>query len=137
VFKAHVQVGDYDPTDPQLRDVWGLIEDAQTPVVIHCGSGPAPGTHTGPEPISHLLREHPRLPLIIAHMGMPEYSDFLDLAERYPHVRLDTTMAFTDFTEATMPGVPPSFRTADRIVSASERNRGNGRKIREIQARVS
>ena len=34
-------------------------------------------------------------------------------------------------------GVPPTFRTADRIGSASERNRGVGRKIREIQARVS
>lgn len=124
VFKAHVQVGDYDPTDPQLRDVWGLIEDAQTPVVIHCGSGPAPGTHTGPEPISHLLREHPRLPLIIAHMGMPEYSDFLDLAERYPHVRLDTTMAFTDFTEATMP-FPKEHRSrlaglANKILHGSD-----------------
>ena len=34
-------------------------------------------------------------------------------------------------------GVPPTFRTADRIGSASERNRGVGTKIREIQARVS
>ena len=32
------------------------------PVVIHCGSGPAPGTHTGPRPIRALLRRHPRLP---------------------------------------------------------------------------
>ena len=34
------------------------------------------------------------------------------------------------------PGVPPTFRIADRIGSASERNRGVGTKIREIQARV-
>jgi hypothetical protein len=33
-------------------------------------------------------------------------------------------------------GVPPTFRIADRIGSASERNRGVGTKIREIQARV-
>ena len=36
-------------------------------------------------------------------MGMPEYADFLDLAERYDEVRLDTTMAFTDFTERFAP----------------------------------
>lgn len=32
-------------------------------------------------------------------MGMPEYTDFLDPAERYDEVRLDTTMVFTDFSE--------------------------------------
>jgi len=34
---------------------------------------------------------------------MPEYEDFLDLAERYGEVRLDTTMAFTDFSEGFAP----------------------------------
>jgi uncharacterized protein len=109
VFKAHVQVGRYDPTDPLLDDVWGLIEDARIPVVIHCGSGPQPGVHTGPEPIAEVLSRHPGLRLIVAHMGMPEYTDFLDLCERYEEVRLDTTMAFTPFIEETMP-----FPSADR-----------------------
>lgn len=39
----------------------------------------------------------------MAHMGMPEYADFLALAERYGEVRLDTTMAFTDFSERLAP----------------------------------
>ncbi|MHB9759946.1 amidohydrolase family protein [Streptomyces sp. BYX5S] len=103
VFKAHVQVGAYDPNDPLLDPVWGLLADAGTPIVTHCGSGPAPGKHTGPEPIARLLARHPRLPLVVAHMGMPEYTDFLALAERYGQVRLDTTMAFTDFVERQAP----------------------------------
>ncbi|MEU9026027.1 amidohydrolase family protein [Streptomyces sp. NPDC048383] len=98
VFKAHLQVGGYDPNDDRLEPVWGLLAEAGAPLVIHCGSGPVPGKHTGPEPIARLLARHPRLPLIVAHMGMPEYVDFLDLADRYPEVRLDTTMAFTDFS---------------------------------------
>ncbi|GES38568.1 hypothetical protein RAJCM14343_3833 [Rhodococcus aetherivorans] len=103
VFKSHIQVGDYDPNDPLLDPVWGLLEDAGVPIVIHCGSGPAPGTHTGPGPIAALLERFPRLALIVAHMGMPEYRQFLDLAEKYPRVHLDTTMAFTDFTQESMP----------------------------------
>ena len=99
VFKSHVQVGGYDPNDPLLDPVWGLLAEAGIPVVMHCGSGPAPGKHTGPEPIGRLLARHPRLRLVVAHMGMPEYAEFLALAERYAEVRLDTTMAFTDFTE--------------------------------------
>ncbi|WP_018529602.1 MULTISPECIES: amidohydrolase family protein [unclassified Streptomyces] len=103
VFKAHVQVGAYDPTDALLDPVWGVLAEAGVPVVTHCGSGPAPGKHTGPGPMERVLARHPRLRLIVAHMGMPEYTEFLDLAERYREVRLDTTMAFTDFVERQSP----------------------------------
>ncbi|MCZ4551629.1 amidohydrolase family protein [Gordonia rubripertincta] len=103
IFKSHIQVGNYDPTDPLLDGVWGAISDAAIPVVIHCGSGPAPGQFTGPQPITELLRKFPRLPLVIAHMGMPEYDEFLDLATTYDRVHLDTTMAFTDFAEEMAP----------------------------------
>ncbi|WP_459550241.1 amidohydrolase family protein [Nocardia sp. X0981] len=109
VFKAHIQVGAYDPRDPLLDPVWGVLTDAEIPTVIHCGSGPAPGAFTGPGPITEVLRRFPRLPLIVAHMGMPEYREFLDLAERYRRVHLDTTMAFTDFAEDDAP-----FPRADR-----------------------
>ena len=109
VFKAHVQVGAYDPNDPLLDPVWGLLAEAGIPVVTHCGSGPAPGLHTGPAPVARLLARHPRLRLVVAHLGMPEYAEFLALAETYPEVRLDTTMAFTDFTQ----GVSP-FPAAER-----------------------
>jgi uncharacterized protein len=103
VFKAHVQVGRYEPNDPLLDLVWGAIEDAGIPVVIHCGSGPAPGEHTGPGPIRLLLQRYPRLRLIIAHLGMPEYVDFMEVCENSFDVRLDTTMAFTPFVDELMP----------------------------------
>jgi uncharacterized protein len=106
VFKCHLQVGGYDPNDPLLGDVWGLLAESGMPVVTHCGSGPAPGAHTGPGPIAELLARHPRLRLIVAHLGMPEYREFLDLAERYDRVMLDTTMAFTRFAEAGAPFPP-------------------------------
>ncbi|NLG46082.1 amidohydrolase family protein [Gordonia sp. (in: high G+C Gram-positive bacteria)] len=103
IFKSHIQVGAYSPIDPLLDGVWGQIDDAQIPVVIHCGSGPAPGEFTGPDRIATLLDRFPRLPLIVAHMGMPEYAEFLDFAERFDNVRLDTTMSFTDFSEEGAP----------------------------------
>lgn len=124
VFKAHLQVGGYDPNDERLDRVWGLLAEARVPVVVHCGSGPVPGKYTGPEPVGRLLARHPRLPLIVAHLGMPEYIDFLDLAERYGEVRLDTTMAFTDFSERFAP-FPPEARgrladLGDRILLGSD-----------------
>lgn len=124
VFKAHIQVGDYEPNDPLLGKVWGAIEDAQVPVVIHCGSGPVPGTHTGAEPIRRLLRRFPRLPLIVAHLGMPEYGEFLDLCLTHDQVRLDTTMAFTAFSEESMPFPaelrPQLWAAGERILFGSD-----------------
>jgi predicted TIM-barrel fold metal-dependent hydrolase len=99
VFKVHVQVGDFDLVDPRLDDAWAIIADAGTPVVIHAGSGPVANTHTGPAPMRALLERHPALSVVVAHLGAPEYADFLDIAEDHERVFLDTTMAFTDFFE--------------------------------------
>lgn len=124
VFKAHVQVGDYDPTDPLLDAVWGVVAESGIPVVIHCGSGPQPGTHTGPDPIRAVLARHPGLRLVVAHMGMPEYGEFFDIAEAYPEVRLDTTMAFTPFVEESHPFPPADgprlLALGDRILFGSD-----------------
>ncbi len=109
IGKAHVQVGAYDPGDPLLDDVWGAIADAGVPVIVHCGSGPAPGEFTGPGFFEPVLQRHPTLTAVVAHMGLPEYEPFLAMAERYPNVHLDTTMAFTDFTEHAWP-FPPALR---------------------------
>ena len=103
VFKAHVQVGGYDPRDPLLRPVWQLLADSGVPVVVHCGHGPAPGRHTGADVFAEVLAAHPDLVAVIAHMGLPDYAAFLDLARRYPRVHLDTTMAFTAWSERSAP----------------------------------
>jgi predicted TIM-barrel fold metal-dependent hydrolase len=121
VFKCHLQVGGFDPNDPLLDQVWGLLAEAGVPAVTHCGSGPVPGAHTGPAPIARLLARHPRLRLVVAHLGMPEYTEFLGLAGRYEHVLLDTTMAFTAFAEAEAPfprGALP--RLADRVLLGTD-----------------
>lgn len=103
IGKVHLQVGDFDPREPQLRDVWGMLADAALPIVMHAGSGPVPGRHTGVEPVTGLLAEHPRLVLIVAHMGAPECEEFLRLVETHESVYLDTTMAFTDFVASMSP----------------------------------
>lgn len=124
IVKAHVQVGGYDPNDPLLDAVWTALEASAVPVVIHAGDGPVPGTHTGPDGIRTLLQRFPELTLIVAHMGMPDYADFLDLAERHPRVYLDTTMSFTAFTEASQPfpreRLPQLLELGDRILFGSD-----------------
>ncbi len=115
VFKAHVQVGAYDPRDPLLDGVWGQLADAQVPVVVHCGSGPrARAVHrsgavrrgAGPPPAA---RRGDRAP---GHAGVRRVPATSPAA--YDRVHLDTTMAFTDFTEALMPFPPELLPRARR-----------------------
>ncbi|WCI09075.1 amidohydrolase family protein [Arthrobacter sp. OVS8] len=104
VFKIHAQVGGFDLREPILDPVWGVLAEAGIPVVVHVGSGPVPRPgFTGPDKLEGVMRRHPRLTAVVAHLGAPEYGEFLDLAERYPRVHLDTTMVFTDFFEAAAP----------------------------------
>lgn len=119
VFKVHVQVGDFSVLDPQLREAWGLIAEAGVPVVIHCGNGPHPGRFTGPDPIRELVKRYPRLVLVIAHAGLPDYDEFAQLAANHANVYLDTTMVGTSFTEQFAPvpsHYPQTLRELDHKV---------------------
>ncbi len=125
VFKIHAQVGGFDLREPVLDPVWGLLADAGVPVVVHVGSGPVPRAgFTGPDKLEGVLRRHPELTAVVAHLGTPEYGEFLALAERYRRVHLDTTMAFTDFFEAVAPFpatlLPRLADLRDRVVLGSD-----------------
>lgn len=116
LVKAHVQVGGWDPRDRQLTPVWEALEATQVPVVIHCGDRPTPGTHTGTDPIAEVLRRHPELVLVIAHLGMGDYHGFADLAEAHDGVHLDTTMAATDYVQSRWPMPPGYVRRLEGLV---------------------
>jgi hypothetical protein len=138
VFKVHVQVGGFDPSDEVLDSAWGLLAEAGVPVVVHCGSGPLPGRHTGPGPIGEVLRRHPDLTAVIAHAGAPEYAEHLELARRYRRVRLDTTMVATPYLDRIAP-VPPEVLAGyrdlgERIVLGSDFPNIPYRYARQVQS---
>ncbi len=103
VFKVHLQVGGFPADHPLLEPVWAMLAEAGTPVVIHAGHAPVPTAYTGPGQFAGLLRRHPRLTAIAAHLGAPDYEPFLRAAEQYERVALDTTMAFTPFFQEAAP----------------------------------
>jgi hypothetical protein len=117
-FKAHVQVGAYDPRDDLLDGAWGALADAGVPVVVHCGHGPLRGGHTGLDVFGAVLARHPRLTAVLAHAGMPEYEAAFELVRRHPRVYLDTTMVGVPFAQR-MAQLPPDW--TDRLVDSADR----------------
>jgi len=97
IFKIHLQVGGFSSGDPLLDPVWGMLSEARVPVVVHAGHAPVGTEHTGPGPFRALLGRHPGLTAVVAHMGAPDYEEFLRLAADHERVALDTTMVFTNF----------------------------------------
>ncbi|MBB5855371.1 amidohydrolase family protein [Amycolatopsis umgeniensis] len=123
-FKAHVQVGAYDPRDELLDGVWGALADAGVPVVVHCGHGPLKGAYTGLRLFEEILVRHPALTLVLAHAGMPENDFAFELARKYPRVHLDTTMVGVEFTRRGNP-LPPDWTDLlaefpDRVVLGTD-----------------
>ncbi|OLZ44459.1 amidohydrolase family protein [Amycolatopsis keratiniphila] len=123
-FKAHVQVGAYDPRDELLDGVWGALADAGVPVVVHCGHGPLRGAYTGLRLFEEILIRHPSLTLVLAHAGMPEIDFAFELARKYPRVYLDTTMVGVEFTLRGNP-LPPDWQDLlaefpDRVVLGTD-----------------
>jgi hypothetical protein len=122
--KSHVQVGGYDPRDPLLDPVWGLLAEAGVPVVVHCGHGPVAGTFTGLDVFAEVLRRNPRLVAVLAHAGAPDYALALDLLDRYPNTCVDTTMVGVPFNRsaALLPGdwAARLSGVADRVVLGTD-----------------
>jgi hypothetical protein len=69
IFKVHLQAGDFNPAHARLDAVWGVLAEAGIPVIVD--AGPGTGVHTGPEPFATVLRRHPKLTAVIAHLGSP------------------------------------------------------------------
>ncbi|GAA4871116.1 amidohydrolase family protein [Pseudonocardia benzenivorans] len=124
LVKVHVQVGAYDPRDPLLAPAWGLLAEAGVPAMVHCGHGPVPGDHTGLDVFAEVLAAHPRLRVVLAHAGMPEFGAALDLVDRFAGVHLDTTVVGVPFTAEIAP-LPDDWPArlagvADRVVLGTD-----------------
>lgn len=97
--KVHLQVSKFSPLDPRLDEVWPQLERHEVAVVIHAGAvpdGSGGQEWCGMGPVAALAERHPRLRLIVAHLGAPDFEDAVALAGSTPNVHLDTASVLTD-----------------------------------------
>jgi uncharacterized protein len=146
--KIHCHVQRMGADDPRLDEVYRRCADAGRPVVIHAGREPSfsAGASSAKPADAHLarsarspmpaygldthalcaaarlervLQRHPRLTLVVPHLGLDELAEYESLLDRYEHLWLDTTMAIGDYLPAT---VPPSLfpGRADRLLYGTD-----------------
>jgi len=97
VAKVHLQVGKFHALDPLLDPVWAELARRRVPVVLHAGAvpdGSGGEEFCGAGKVAGLLDRFPDLVLVVAHLGAPDFQDFLALAAAAPTLHLDTAMVF-------------------------------------------
>lgn len=99
--KIHCHVQQIGPADPRMEPVYQACEEARVPLVIHAGREPAlsgygkdPRSLCGADQVEGVLRRHPRLAMVVPHMGADEFEAYGRLLGQYENLCLDTTMTF-------------------------------------------
>ena len=84
VFKAHVQVGGFDPRDPLLRPAGGCSPRPACRSSCTAATARCPARTPASTSFGEVLAAHPRLTAVIAHAGLPEFGAALDLVAPLP-----------------------------------------------------
>jgi len=92
VVKLHCAVGNFSPADPRLAPLWETASALGAPVVTHAGRR-SPGETAGDEidELRTVLRAHPRLRLVLAHSGLPNFEVTIRLMREFENLYADLT----------------------------------------------
>ena len=104
LVKIHCHVQCVAPDAPEMDEIYRTCVGAGRPLVIHAGRGPRsrhyrcdPDRLCGVERIDRVLRDHPRLKLVVPHLGHDEIDAYGRLLDRHDGLWLDTTMMAADY----------------------------------------
>jgi len=87
--KLHGAAGGFDMSDQRLWPLYTLCEEIQIPVIGHSGPDRAGAGLAEPRAFGQMLREFPRLKVVLAHMGGATWNQALEIAETYPNAYFD------------------------------------------------
>lgn len=93
-LKFHPFVQRFDPADERMFAVYELMEEYGRPVVLHTGFEEFYRMKMPPADIERILRQFPRLVLVLSHCLFPYFREVRALMEGYRGVWLDATNVF-------------------------------------------
>jgi predicted TIM-barrel fold metal-dependent hydrolase len=87
--KVHPVLQRFLPDDPRMDEIFAACEELGMGVVAHAGASRSGTEWAEPAAYAALLDAHPRLKLVLAHLGGGRWKQAQQLAEAYPAVRFD------------------------------------------------
>lgn len=124
--KLHCHVQCFAPDDDALGEVFEACSARGLPLVMHAGREPKspayrcdPHALCGVERVERVLAEHPRLKLVVPHLGADEFAPYARLVERHDNLWLDTTMMLASYFEVEDP-TPYLFARPDRLLYGTD-----------------
>ena len=102
-IKLHPRIHNYSLTDPRLRMLLGLVQEANLPVLIDCfpdGRNLVLGNR--PEAIGALASEFPDLRIAIGHAGGHHIMDAMMVAKSYKNIYLDLSFTLLYYRDTTI-----------------------------------
>ncbi len=94
----------FAPDESRMVEVYEACAAAGRPLVMHAGREPkSPAYKCDPhalcsvDRVERVLRDHPKLKLVVPHLGFDETAAYLHLLERFDNLWLDTTMAVAGY----------------------------------------
>lgn len=120
-FKLQLLVQHFYPHDERLFPLYERMLEKKKRVLFHVGTGPVGNPWVGVTQFRKLLEVFPDLRCNVAHMGGPEFRDFMALLDDHPGLCLDTSFAFIpDFPFKFDLGESYLERHRDRILYGSD-----------------
>jgi uncharacterized protein len=87
--KLHPVAQRFEPGDPRMRPVYDACEQLGLVVLSHTGSAKGSEPFAEPGAFAGVLEQHPRLTVVLAHLGGGSWRQTLDLAKAFPAVAFD------------------------------------------------
>lgn len=102
--KLHCHVQCVAPDAPEMHAIYETCAEAGKPIVMHAGREPASPHYKcdtyeicSPERVARVLSDHPRLSLVVPHLGADQFDSFERLLVAHDNLWLDTTMALAEY----------------------------------------
>jgi predicted TIM-barrel fold metal-dependent hydrolase len=87
--KLHPVAQRFEPGDPRMGPVWDACEELGLVVLSHTGSAPGGEPYAEPRAFAEVLQAHPRLPVVLAHLGGGSWRQTVGVAMAFPQVMFD------------------------------------------------
>lgn len=87
--KLHGAIQGYYMADPRLGPIYRVCEDLELPIIGHSGPDGGGKGFAEPRAFGDMLKAHPRLKVVLAHLGGGTWQQTREIAETYPNAYFD------------------------------------------------